>query len=364
MATAIALTALMPRPELMKLSVLYAGLASPHAGWVAIDELAELLAHYFDAEVLSPKPVPGPWLSRTMHPHQAHFEPLQSRGGDVLIVVARGPGDLAMVNAIPDCRKKFGKIYGFVTDSYFQAGFVKESGLFVAVTVTAHEDVDFPKSGYGIAVHQLYQGADCLTWVPRQQQAREIDVIGFGRTPPSYQRSFSKRFHPASSPYLYLHSPLGNLSGPSVQLERGMLFKLLQRTRISLAFHLYVEPQGDRPRSMMVTSRWLESLLSGCIVVGRRPVSRMADEMLFWPQATLELATDPEAAADELISLLSRNETLAEQRRSNIFHCLGHHDWRYRIVTLCGLFNLPVPQGLQDDIARLQLLVASFAPGA
>ena len=28
----------------MKVTVLYAGLATPHAGWVAIDELAELLA--------------------------------------------------------------------------------------------------------------------------------------------------------------------------------------------------------------------------------------------------------------------------------------------------------------------------------
>ena len=348
----------------MKISVLYAGLASPHAGWVAIDELAELLVHYFDAEVLSPKPVPGPWLNRKLHPHQTHFEPLHSRGGDVLIVVGRGPGDLAMVNAIPDCRKKFGKIYGWVTDSYFQAGFVKETSLFDAITVTAHEDVDFPKSRYGIPVHQLYQGADCLTWVPRQQHERDIDVIGFGRTPPSYQACFSKRFHQASSPHLYLHSPLGNLSGPSVQLERGMLFKLLQRTRVSLAFHLYVEPQGDRPRSMMVTSRWLESLLSGCIVAGRRPVSRRADEMLFWPDATLELSADPQTASDELVSLLERNETLATQRRSNIFHALGHHDWRYRIAILCRLFNLPLPQALQDDMARLQLLAASFAPKA
>ena len=363
MVMVIALTALMRHPELMKVSVLYAGLASPHAGWVAIDELAELLLHSFDAEVLSPKQVPGPWLNRKLRPHQVHFESLQTRGGDVLIVVARGPGDLALINAIPDCRKKFGRIYGFVTDSYFQAGFVKETSLFDAITVTAHEDLDFPKSRYGIAVHQLYQGADCLTWVPRQQNERDIDVIGFGRMPPSYQACFSKRFHAASSPYLYLHSPLGNQVGPQVQLERGMLFKLLQRTRISLAFHLYVEPQGERPRSMMVTSRWLESLLSGCIVVGRRPVSRMADEMLFWPGATLELSADPQAASDELVNLLSRNETLAEQRRSNIFHALGHHDWRYRIATMCRLFNLPLPQSLQDDMARLQGLTASFAPG-
>lgn len=344
----------------MKVTVLYAGLATPHAGWVAIDELAELLARYFEAEVLSPKPAPGPWLNRILHPHQAHFEPLDTAGGDVLMVVARGPGDLAMVNAIPDCRKKFSKIYGFVTDSYFQAGFVKETALFDAITVTAHEDVDFPKSRYDVAVHQVYQGADCLTWAPRRHQDREIDVMGFGRTPPSYQACFSQRFHVADSPYLYLHSPLGNLAGPNVHLERGMLFKLLHRTRISLAFHLYVEPQGGRPRSMMVTSRWLESLLSGCIVAGRRPVSRMADEMLFWPDATLELPEDPHAAADELVTLLSRNDEMEQQRRSNIFHSLGHHDWRYRIVDLCSKFNLPVPQALNDDLSRLEGVCALY----
>jgi hypothetical protein len=348
----------------MKISVLYAGRGVPHAGWVAIDELAELLAHYFQAEVLSPRPAAGSWPGRVIHRHRAHFEPLQTNGGDVLIVVARGPGDLAMINAIADCRRKFGKIYGFVTDSYFQAGFVRETALYDAITVTAHDDVAFPSTRYGIAVHQVYQGADCLTWVPRAQMVREIDVIGFGRTPPSYQACFSQRFHPASSPWLYLHSPLGNLSGPSVQLERGMLFKLLHRTRIALAFHLYVEPQGDRPRSMMVTSRWLESLLSGCIVAGRRPVSRMADDMLFWPDATLELSADPDTAADELQDLLSRNESLAQQRRSNIFHTVNNHDWRYRIAALCRLFDLPPPQALLDDIQHLQALSATFAPTA
>lgn len=345
----------------MKTSVLYAGLANPHAGWVAIDELAQLLAYYFDAEVLSPRLQTGPWLERHLRPHRQHYEPLHSDGGDVLIVVARGPGDLGLINAIADCRNKFERIYGFVTDSYFQAGFVRETALYDAITVTAHEDIAFVESCFGIPVYQLYQGADCLTWAPREQRQREIDIIGFGRTPPSYQACLAQRFHPADSPYLYLHSPLGNLSGESVHLERGMLFKLLQRTRISLAFHLLVEPQGERPRSMMVTSRWLESLLSGCIVAGRRPVSRMADDILCWPGATIELSHDPQTAADELVSLLQRNDELEAQRRRNIFQTASLHDWRYRIGALCAMLELPVPKALGEDVARLQALCASYA---
>ena len=145
-----------------------------------------------------------------------------------------------------------------------------------------------------------------------------------------------------------------------MHLERGMLFKLLHRTRISLAFHLFVEPQGDRPRSMMVTSRWLESLLSGCIVAGQRPVSRMAEDMLFWQDSTVELSVDPKVAADELIALLSQNDALEQQRRTNIYQMLSHHDWRYRIEAFCKMMDLPIPEALHDDLSRLHELAASF----
>ncbi|ABL64938.1 glycosyltransferase [Chlorobium phaeobacteroides] len=344
----------------MKASILYAGLAAPYAGWLAIDELAELLAHYFQAEILSPKVMPGLLLDRFIHSRQVRFESLQTNGGDVLIVVACSPGDLGMISAIPDCRKKFDKIYGFVTDSYFHAGFVKETALFDAITVTAHEDVEYPKTNFGIPVHQLYQGTDGLTWAPRNLMHREIDVMGFGRIPPTFHSHFSQCFHSPASPYLYLHSPLGHISGDAVHLERGMLFKLLHRTRISLAFHLFVEPQGDRPRSMMVTSRWLESLLSGCIVAGQRPVSRMAEDMLFWQDSTVELSVDPKVAADELIALLSQNDALEQQRRTNIYQMLSHHDWRYRIEAFCKMMDLPIPEALHDDLSRLHELAASF----
>jgi len=342
----------------MKTSVLYAGYSMPHAGWVAIDELAELFSRYFKAEILSPKLIPDQGPVSLIRRNHYSYERLHTNGGDVLLVVARGPGDLGLINSIPGCRKKFAKIYGFVTDSYFKTGFPKETSLFDAITVTAHEDVDFPKNRFKIPVHQLYQGADSLTWAPREYRSREIDIISFGRTPASYHNQFSQRFHNAKSPYLYLHSPLGNITGQSVHLERGMLFKLLHRTRISLAFNLFIEPQGNRPRSMMVTSRWLESLLSGCIVAGRRPVSRMADEMLFWPKATIELSENPEIASDELVALLSHNDSLEEQRRTNIYHIVTNHDWRYRIDHFCRIMNLSQPELLQDDLVRLQELTS------
>jgi hypothetical protein len=340
----------------MKMTVLYAGQSSPHAGWAAIDELALILARVFKAELLSPAPAPSSLLRRFTGREKLQFAPLECAGGDVLFVVARGPEDLAMVNAIANVRSKFSRIHAFVTDSYFLNGYYAETALFDSITVTAHEDLEFPAQQFGVHVHHLYQGTDALQWAPRKTFAREIDVMSFGRTPASYQGTLTRAFHTMDSPYLYLHSPLGNLSGPTVQVERAMLFKLLHRTRISLAFHLLIEPQGGRPRSMMVTSRWLESLLSGCVVAGRRPHSRMADEMLDWQGSTVELSAVPEEAVQELQGLLQDEDALRAQRRSNVRNMLERHDWRQRIHTLCGLNGWEIPPALQDELQQLQAL--------
>lgn len=346
----------------MKMTVLYAGQRTPHAGWAAIDELALILARVFRAEVLSPAVRPIPLIRRLIGLEKRQFAPIDCAGGDVLFVVARGPEDLAMVSAIRGARTKFSRIHAFVTDSYFLPGYYAETELYDSITVTAHDDRDFPAKKFGIDVHHLHQGTDALQWAPREPFAREIDIMSFGRTPASYQSALTQAFHRMDSPHLYLHSPLGNLSGPTVQAERAMLFKLLHRTRISLAFHLMMEAQGSRPRSMMVTSRWLESLLSGCIVAGRKPVSRMADDMLAWEGSTIELSHEPGEAVHELQQILRHEEQLVHQRRLNVFNTVERHDWRRRIGVLCRINSWAVPQTLKDELEQLSALSQKWRP--
>ena len=345
----------------VRMTVLSAGPAQPHAGWVAIDELAWLMADYFGAPLLSPRPAAGSIVDRLRG--RQRFEPLDCDGGDVLIVIARSPADLALIDAIPQARRRFGRIFGWVTDSYFQAGFGRATTSYDAITVTAHEDVAFPRDRFGVVVHQMYQGTDCLAWAPRHHAPRSVDLIGFGRIPPSFHECFAAHFHSPDTEGLYLHSPLGHLAGPEVRRERAMLFKLLHRAKVSLAFHLYVEPQGDRPRSMMVTSRWLESLVAGCLVAGKRPVSRMADEMLCWPESTIELDDDPGVALEQLRVLLADDDAIAGRRAENVRRMCLLHDWRHRIRDLCGLFGLPQPAGLDEDLDRLGELAARQGVG-
>ncbi|MEY2686277.1 MAG: hypothetical protein RL375_475 [Pseudomonadota bacterium] len=343
------------------MSVLCAGPAQPHVGWVAIDELAHLLVRYFDADLLSPRPAAGSPLARLLRRGRAGWETLDQASGDVLFVVARGPDDLQMLQALPKVRQRFGRIVAWITDSYHHAGYHDITRLCDAVSVTAAEDVDHPRRRYGCAVHHVLQGIDALAWAPRSARVRDVELIGFGRTPPSYHEAFVERFHRADDGALYLHSPLGHLAGPAVQRERAMLFKLLHRCQVALAFHLFVEPQHARPRSMMVTSRWLESLAAGCIVAGKRPVSAMADAMLDWPGATVELVDDPRQACDQLQDLFGRPDDLEPQRRANIRHMLQRHDWRWRIRQLCAAFDLPEPAALSTDLDELASRASQYA---
>lgn len=121
---------------------------------------------------------------------------------------------LSMIDAIANCRGKFGRIVGWVTDSYFAAGFGRALSQYDAITVTAREDMAHPQARHGLAVHHVYQGIERPGLGP-VDGARAIDLIGFSHMPPSYHAHFAARFHPASSPHLYLHSPLGNVTGPT-----------------------------------------------------------------------------------------------------------------------------------------------------
>jgi hypothetical protein len=343
----------------LKVTVLCAAQNVPSVSWLAVDELAELLANYYAVGVtyLTPRESRKPWSVLT---RSGRYRKIDCQQGDVLFVIAGSPGDLDMVNAIKSCRQKFTKIIGIVTDSYFYNGYGNYVSMYDCITVTEQKDAEFVAQKFGVTTQLIYQGIDTLRWMPRREYPRDIDFISYGRTPASYHSAFVTAFHSVSSDSLYLHSPIGNIKGPTVHAERTMLFKLLQRSKISLAFNLLIEPNLNRPVSMMVTSRWLESLISGCLVVGKRPISPMADAMLNWDGCTIELVDSPHDAVEQLISLTHKKDSWHHQRVTNIKNMMLQHDWRYRIHQICTLNAIELPSKLEFDIQKVMLKAASM----
>jgi hypothetical protein len=338
------------------------------AGWVAIDEFEDLFHRLCGFRILCPehrKLLHGP-LEKLQRRLLGRFHQLKEGvdgDAELLLVVARTPSDLGMLFSLADARRRFRKIAGYVIDAYFTEGFESSVTSYDHIFTTTQEGADLVRTKFGVSSSILRQGFDCLTWAS-VDPARSIDLIGFGRQPASYHREFQRSFHARHSNILYLHSPIGAKVGPAVWEERPMMLKLLQRSKMSLAFHLLVEPLEARPRAAnFVTSRWFESLAAGCIVVGKRPLGEMAAEMFDWPSALIELPDAPSEAAEMIKTLADDAKFLRETRTRNVIEMCRRHDWRYRIRDIYKHFNLSLPENLKVEIIALEELQSQMGTG-
>jgi hypothetical protein len=338
-------------------NVLLSERENPFSGWVAIDEFEDLFGSFDNsriATVTRRRPLPDlaqKIRNRLIGPYGTVTD---LENGNLLLVVARAPNDLKMLLSIPNVRKKFRYIAGYVIDSYFTENFPSITKNYDHIFCTTEEGAETVKSRFGTSSSVLAQGFDCLTWACRND-VRSIDLIGFGRQPPSYHREFQRAFHTEASPLLYLHSPIGAARGRAVWDERPMMLKLLQRSKLSLAFHLGVEPQTVRPRAAsFVTSRWFESLTTGCVVVGKRPPGRMSEQLFDWPDALVELPDNPKDASAAIADLAADVNFLHKTRARNVIEMTHRHDWRYRIRDIYEHFKLQLPSLLTEQLSSLK----------
>lgn len=337
----------------------------PSAGWVAVDEFEDLFNRLCGARILCPQHrtlLRGP-LGKAQRRLLGLFHRLNDidAKAELLLVIARTPSDLRMLYSLADARKRFRRIAGYVIDSYFIEGFESSAKDYDHIFSTTQEGADLVRRRFGVSSSVLRQGFDCLAWA-NIDPARSIDLIGFGRQPASYHREFQRSFHANRSNILYLHSPIGAKDGSAVWEERPMMLKLLQRSKMSLAFNLLVEPQDARPRAAsFVTSRWFESLAAGCIVIGKRPLGEMAAEMFAWPNALVELPDAPSEAAELIKTLAFDAKFLKKTRTRNVIEMCHQHDWRYRIRDIYEHFHLSLPDYLKEEIIALQKLANQMA---
>ena len=110
-------------------------------------------------------------------------------------------------------------------------------------------------------------------------------------------------------------------------------WKMAQSSLIALAYDPKITSPQRVPMSI-VGQRWFESLAAGCVVAGARPATDEADELLDWPEATIELAEAPEEALAQLYALCAEPRKLATIRERNVEHVRARHDWRHRLPAM------------------------------
>jgi hypothetical protein len=153
----------------------------------------------------------------------------------------------------------------------------------------------------------------------------------------------------ARTPATFSREPLDRRSDHA---DLQLLYRLMRRSKSSLCFDTLYPGMREFPYSF-VTLRWFDAFATGCAVVGKRPVTREADRLMPWPDSTLELPDDRDAAVEMLETLFDDVPRLRRIRLRNHYEALAHHDWRLRVRAIFEDLGLALPRGLRGELGQL-----------
>lgn len=182
---------------------------------------------------------------------------------------------------------------------------------------------------------------------------RPIALNAFGRQKKDILEAFCDQLNqPGSSDLVYYTNFVK--SGDAVDLVRyrAMFWQLLRQSRLSCAFDHFFANEGNA-RLSYVGPRWFEALAAGTVVIGRAPQTPDCALLLDWPDATIDLSTDPAMGTEEMLALLGDEDRLRRTSRENLIQMSLRHDWAHRLAEILDTEGLNRPARLQNYLAHL-----------
>jgi len=180
------------------------------------------------------------------------------------------------------------------------------------------------KSG---GVHWMPEGIDPGGYRVRPYHEKDLDVLQFGRKYDAYHERVCSSLANAQRTYLY-ESARGTIIFPT----RAEFIDGLSRARISVCFPsslTHPERAGDIET---MTVRYLQSIVSKCLVVGRAPPEMIE---LFGYNPVIE--ADMDDAAGQLHEVLDNFENYVPLIERNYASVLVKHTWDARWREMAGV---------------------------
>jgi len=285
-----------------------------------------------------------------------------NQGSNVLLLIGVCGADLNLLSSIPEWRKRFDLVIAYLCDSWAPEIYHKNVHYLDHLFVVLPEVIEPLKKSFGIPISLLPLGADVLTHGSNGLH-RPIDLATFGRIPQNYDRVFFDKFNQPGSTHIYYRStPRKTEEFPVVPYEQRkddedtrLLLHLLRQSKLMTAFNTQSSGMRKFPYSV-VTLRWFYGWATGCAIVGKRPTTPIADELMNWENSTIELPDDPQQSVELIEELLKDEKLLHSIHRRNYLESLARHDWRYRIQSMFETMNIPLPHQLRQDLSKLKML--------
>ncbi len=298
------------------------------------------------------------------------FDPVRylqlGKSPNVLLIGAICGDDLNLLKAISNWRRKFDLVAAFVCDCWAPEIYPTFTRHLDHLFVPMPEMVEQLTDAFRIPVTCIPFGANVLEFGSCQKpEARPIDLISFGRTPQHHHESFSKISSGQDPSFRYLRTiARRNDDNPKLDYKQRVdrndlrqLYKDLSHSKLALCYESVFPGMRPFPHSFL-TMRWFEAGAAGCVMVGKRPSTPLADDLLDWENSTIELPSDGEEAVEQIKELLKYPDRLGEISKRNYEQNLRRHDWRWRIKQMLELLKTPVPTKLN---AQLQEIEAKYS---
>jgi hypothetical protein len=327
-------------------------------------ELEDLLVRMTDGTVIAPRnsgtfrlarsiPRVGKGIGWAVGRTLGRYEPFrvsdEVSGERILFIMGMGSRSLRLLNAIPDWRRNFDLVVGFVLDAFEPFPMEVASNLDHLFMIIP-DLVDGLKRHLNIPVTFLPLACNVLELGSARTQ-RSIDVLAYGRQWEAYAEELDRHFLSPVNPHLYL-TTFSHPRALDTQHQRKQFWSVLSRTRISLAF----VPDSSQTRFQglpVITARWYEGLAAGCVMVGRRPNNPMFEKLFNWTDAAIELPNVPTEAPEMIEALLAQPERLERAHLRNHLMMLRRLDARLTFETLCKAMGLELPAGATRELERL-----------
>jgi hypothetical protein len=162
---------------------------------------------------------------------------------------------------------------------------------------------------------------------------RDIDVLQLGRRFDRYHRMIEPGLRKRGKKYLY-----EQVSGTVVFPTRLDYVEGLMRTKISICAPLSVSHPERAGGIETMTVRYLQSMLSRCLIVGHAPAEMI---QLFGYNPLIEI--DYNNAAEQLLDLLDHPDEHQELIEKNYHFVREHHTWQSRWEQIKSILHGEAP---------------------
>jgi hypothetical protein len=207
-------------------------------------------------------------------------------------------------------------------------------------------------------------GVDCLLATPfPQEPPRVIDVYSMGRRAPAMHDQLVRLAE--EQKLFYVYDPVSHSIVLDWHESRLMTFNLIKRSRYFVAFdHMVGSPlkRAESGGEPAVPMRYYEGAAAGSVIIGSKPATSEFDEQFDWPDAVVDVPSEPRDVAAVLAELDAQPERMERIRRTNAVMALRRFDWAYRWREVLDVMGLPPGPKLDQRLRRLADTANAFDP--